>query len=118
MVIEMQKNEKLASKTCMVAGPDNEGKKNNPLWETCRYCCSYCPKIDQIFCSSDCLEGNHLCRKKCNRTKKEFCAWRTDEETQVWIDLGLKDGREVYTENVKKREKMVSYSSSTSKNIP
>lgn len=91
---------------CMMAGPENHGKERNPMWGTCRYCCSFCSTYD---CKSP----------KCPRESCDFCAWRTDKETLVFIDLfGEGYAREIYRENLKRRDKMVSNSSSTTTDLP
>jgi len=104
----------------MVAGRYNYGKERNPLWGTCRYCCSYCPTKGKFW-----VEGNtviphwHECNPpKCTRESCDFCAWRTDPKTLVFIDIfGEEYAREIYKENVKRREKMVSNSSSDAKRL-
>lgn len=91
---------------CMVAGHNNHG--NNPLWRNCRYCCSYCWKTDAAFVSSDCLDQDHVCSRKCRRDKDEFCVWRTDEETLTFIEVFGDDyAEEIRKENVRKRDKMI-----------
>ena len=78
---------------CMVAGPDNGGKERNPMWARCRFCCTYCSKV---------------CRKKCTSARYDFCAWRTDPATLVYIDLFGEDyAMQVYRENMKKKERWV-----------
>jgi len=95
---------------CMIAGKDNYGKERNPMWGTCRKCCSYC---------IDCGTLHKYLLPKCNTLSCDFCAWRCTLEELVFIDIfGEEYGREIYKENVKRRDKMVSNSSSTTTDLP
>lgn len=119
--VEEQVHDQGPKFVCMIAGKENHGKERNPLWGVCRYCCTYCPTKGKLWINSPVLgEYWHKCNPpKCNRLSCDFCAWRCTPVELVFIDIfGEEYEKEVYKENINRREKMVSNTSPSTTDLP